>query len=125
MPAKQENSPKQNATTRHNGAVSAASNGRDSAKHSWTFLSNHTHVLVVLHSDPEQVLREVALTVGITERAVQRIVRDLVEEGFLTSERVGRRNRYEITKGKHLRHPVESHCTIDQILKLVTGGKAK
>lgn len=87
----------------------------------WTFLSNHAHVLFVLHSQPELVLREVALRVGITERAVQRIVHELEEEGFLTRERVGRCNRYHINKQKHLRHPVESHCTIEQILKLVTG----
>lgn len=86
----------------------------------WTFLTNHAHVLVVLHSEPDLVLREVATRVGITERAVQRIVQELEEEGFLTRERVGRRNHYHIAKGMHLRHPVESHCSIDQVLKLIS-----
>ena len=83
----------------------------------WTFLSNHAHVLIVLHAEPDLVLREVAARVGITERAVQRIVQELEEEGYLTRERIGRRNHYAIATGKHLRHPVEAHCTIDQILK--------
>jgi DNA-binding IclR family transcriptional regulator len=86
----------------------------------WTFLSNHAHVLIVLHSEPDLVLREVALRVGITERGVQRIVQELEEGGYLTRERVGRRNHYVISSGMHLRHPVEAHCTIDQVLTLVS-----
>lgn len=125
MPANQKNPPKNASSPRRNGKATPSRNGEAPTRHSWTFLSNHAHVLLVLHSHPEQVLREVALTVGITERAVQRIVQDLVDEGFLSRERVGRRNRYQINRGTHLRHPVESHCTIDQILKLVTGGKSK
>ena len=85
----------------------------------WTFLTNHAHVLIVLHSEPDLVLREVASRVGITERAVQRIVQELEEEAYLTRERIGRCNHYQITSGRHLRHPVESHCTIDQVLKLI------
>jgi biotin operon repressor len=86
----------------------------------WTFLSNHAHVLVVLYACPDLVLREVALRVGITERAVQRIVQELEEEGYLTRERIGRQNHYQITSGNRLRHRVESHCTIDQLLELVS-----
>ena len=86
----------------------------------WTFLSNHAHVLIVLHSEPDLVLREVASRVGITERGVQRIVQELEEGGYLTRERVGRRNNYVISSGMHLRHPVEAHCTIDQVLTLVS-----
>ena len=125
MPANQKNPPRKVSSAARNGKSTPNRNGEASPRHSWTFLSNHAHVLIVLHSDPDQVLREVALAVGITERAVQRIVQDLVEEGYLTRERVGRRNRYQINRGNHLRHPVESHCTIDQILKLVTGGNPK
>ena len=66
------------------------------------------------------MLREVASRVGITERAVQRIVQELEEEGYLARERVGRRNHYVIARGKRLRHPVEAHCTIDQVLTLVS-----
>lgn len=85
----------------------------------WTFLTNHTHVLVVLYCEPDLVLREVAARIGITERAVQRIVHELEEEGFLEHERLGRRNRYTVTLGKHLRHPVESHSTIEELLEVL------
>ena len=89
--------------------------------HNWTFLTNHAHVLAVLHADPEKVLREVAVEVGITERAVQRIVQDLEEEGFIQRERIGRQNRYRIIKNQPLRHPIESHRRIGDLLKLISG----
>lgn len=102
----------------------AVGNGQATKHTPWTFLSNHAHVLILLYAEPELVLREVGQRVGITERAVQRIVQELEEEGFLTRERIGRRNRYHIDGGKHLRHHIESHCTIDQLLKLVIGNSA-
>ena len=61
------------------------------ARH-WTFLSNHAHVLVCLAQDPDARLRDVALSVGITERAVQKIVSDLAAAGVIERERAGRRN---------------------------------
>jgi DNA-binding transcriptional ArsR family regulator len=85
----------------------------------WTFLTNHSHVLVVLHANPEIVLRQVALEVGITERAVQRIIQDLEAGGFIERERVGRRNRYHVLVDRHLRHPIESHRRIGDLLELV------
>lgn len=85
----------------------------------WTFLSNHTHVLVCLASDAGQTLREVAGKVGITERAVQRIVAELEQAGVLEREREGRRNRYRIRTEVPLRHPLEAHCTIGGLLELV------
>lgn len=85
----------------------------------WTFLTNHAHVLIELYTDPEQVLREVAAKVGITERAVQRIVQELEDEGYLIRERIGRRNRYRLLSGKPLRHPIESHRTIDALVDLI------
>jgi hypothetical protein len=88
----------------------------------WTFLSNHAYVLIELHANPEQVLREVASKVGITERAVQRIVHELEEEGYLTRERVGRRNRYRLMAGKSLRHPLASRQTIDALVQLMIPG---
>ncbi len=91
-------------------------NGESSA---WTFLTNHAHVLIALRSKPDQTLREVAATVGITERAVQRIVHELEEEGFLRRERVGRQNRYELLGEKHLRHPLEAHCEVNDLLSLI------
>lgn len=87
--------------------------------HRWTFLTNHAHVLAVLHDNPEIVLREVAQRVGITERAVQRIIQDLEEEGFIRRERVGRRNRYDVILDMALRHPIESHRTIGDLLQLI------
>ncbi len=86
---------------------------------SWTFLTNHAHVLIVLDSEPDISLRSVALRVGITERAVQRIVLDLEEGGFVRRERVGRRNRYEVSKSKALRHPIEAHRKIGDLLNLI------
>ncbi|TWT87136.1 hypothetical protein Mal64_26710 [Pseudobythopirellula maris] len=97
----------------------------DDTQPPWTFLSNHAHVLILLHSEADLVLRQVAQRIGITERAVQRIVRELEEGGYLRRERVGRRNRYQIAKRMPLRHPIESHRTVDQLLELVTGHVGK
>lgn len=85
----------------------------------WTFLTNHAHVLAVLHWDPEIVLRQVAIEVGITERAVQRIIHDLEEGGFIEREKVGRRNRYRVLTNESLRHPIEAHRKIGDLLKLI------
>jgi DNA-binding MarR family transcriptional regulator len=85
----------------------------------WTFLTNHAHVLAVLHSDPQLVLRQVAVVVGITERAVQRIVQDLEEGGFVRREKVGRRNRYQVLSKLSLSHRFESHRNIGELLKLI------
>ena len=87
----------------------------------WTFLTNHSHVLIALHAEPNLVLREVATRVGITERAVQRVVQDLEEGGFIRRERVGRQNRYEVLTDVPLRHPIESHRKIGDLLKMITG----
>jgi hypothetical protein len=112
------------ATAVSRQGTAAAVNGRDRksatdhSKH-WTFLTNHAHVLILLHGDPELVLREVAARVGITERAVQRIVQDLEEEGFLRRHKVGRRNHYEVLAKHSLRHPIESHRKIGDLLKLM------
>ena len=85
----------------------------------WTFLTNHSHVLLSIAGDPEIRLRDVAQKVGITERAAQRIVADLIEGGYLTSARIGRRNRYTINPEQRLRHPVEQHCRIAALLSFV------
>ena len=87
---------------------------------SWTFLTNHAHVLVALHANPQLVLREVALRVGITERAVQRIIQDLEEGGFIQREKVGRQNRYQVLQDLPLRHPIEAHRKIGDLLRLFT-----
>ena len=88
------------------------------ARH-WTFLSNHAHVLVCLAQDPDARLRDVALSVGITERAVQKIVSDLEEAGAIVRERAGRRNSYRLDLDVPLRHALESHKTVGTLLSLV------
>lgn len=85
----------------------------------WTFLSNHAHVLICLHRDPGLRMREIATQVGITERAVQRIVAELVESGCMSVSKDGRRNVYEIHTELQLRHPVENHKKIADLLRLV------
>jgi DNA-binding transcriptional ArsR family regulator len=85
----------------------------------WTFLTNHSHVLILLHANPDIVLREVALAVGVTERAVQRIIQELESDGFIERERIGRRNRYRVLTDQRLRHPIERHRSIGDLLRLV------
>ncbi len=85
----------------------------------WTFLTNHSHVLICLDQDPQSRLRDVAERVGITERAVQRIVQDLEAAGVLTRRREGRRNVYRIHRDQPLRHPVEGHCRVEDLLAMV------
>ncbi len=94
-----------------------ALNTTPAANPGWTFLTNHSHVLLCLYRNPEITLREVAMLVGITERMVQKIVAELVEAEFLEVTKVGRRNTYEIMLEKTLRHPLESHCSIGDMLK--------
>ncbi|MFA6045563.1 MAG: winged helix-turn-helix domain-containing protein [Phycisphaerales bacterium] len=88
----------------------------------WTFLSNHAHVLLLLAQDSGIRLRDVAQRVGITERAVQRIVADLEEGRYIERERDGRRNRYRIHSDRPLRHPVESHRDVGALLALILNG---
>jgi len=83
----------------------------------WTFLTNHGHVLLCLACDSHMTMRQLAAKVGITERAVQAIVADLVNEGYLTRTKVGRRNTYTINLEGRLRHPLESAHTIGALIK--------
>lgn len=82
----------------------------------WTFLSNHAHVLICIAGNGDLRLRDIAALVGVTERAVFAIVNDLEEGGYLRRIREGRRNRYEIDAGGHLRHPLEAHHTVEDML---------
>ena len=91
----------------------------------WTFLTNHAHVLILIAADPEIKLRDAALRVGITERAVQRIVADLEAAGILARSREGRRNRYTVFPKQPLRHPVEAHRTVADLLALINGSKRR
>ena len=90
----------------------------------WTFLTNHAHVLICIARDPGVRLRDVAARVGITERAAQRIVADLVAAGYLTSTREGRRNRYRVDETLPLRHPLERDHRIGEILAVLDPGDA-
>jgi DNA-binding MarR family transcriptional regulator len=84
----------------------------------WTFLTNHAHVLLVVAEDSEVRLRDIADRVGVTERAVQGILTDLEECGYLVRERVGRRNRYRLVRGGRFRHPLESSRRVDDLLRI-------
>lgn len=85
----------------------------------WTFFSNHSHVLICLAGDPGITMRDVSVRVGITERAVQRIVAELERAGALKRIKEGRQNRYEIVKELPLRHPLEAHRTIGDVLSII------
>jgi len=85
----------------------------------WTFFTNHAHVMVCLAKSGDRPLREVALEVGITERAVQRIIADLEVGGYLVRERIGRQNSYSLILDRELRHPIESDHTIGDVLRVL------
>jgi DNA-binding MarR family transcriptional regulator len=85
----------------------------------WTLFSNHGHVLVCLARNSNARLRDVAADVGITERAVQKIVRDLQDGGMISITKIGRRNGYRIHKKQTLRHRLEANCKLRDLIKLV------
>jgi DNA-binding MarR family transcriptional regulator len=87
----------------------------------WTFLSNHAHVLVCLRHDRRARVRDIADAVGITERAVLLILADLEAEGIIERVREGRRNVYDLNLETPLRHPLEAHRSVQQLLDMVEG----
>jgi len=91
----------------------------DTERPTWTFLTNHAHVLLCIAADPDIRGRDIAERVGITERSAQSIVADLESGGYLTRERVGRRNRYEVHGALPLRHPVEREHQVAELFGLV------
>ena len=90
------------------------------SKKTWRFLSNHTQVLLCIQRDPDVRYRDIAQTVGITERAAQRIVADLIESGYVESERVGRRNHYRVNTGAAMRHPAQDGRDVGELLRLLS-----
>lgn len=86
---------------------------------SWTFFSNHTHVLVCLTHTPQPTMRQMAIQVGITERAVQRVLVNLIDASVVSVKKAGRRNQYKIDLNQQLRHPLQSHKTIGEFLRLI------
>jgi DNA-binding IclR family transcriptional regulator len=85
----------------------------------WTFLTNHAHVLLLLSRDPDLRMRDLAEAVGITERAVHRIVHELTESGYLEVEKMGRRNHYRVRATRPMRHPVERGACVADLLHLI------
>ncbi|RLT38527.1 MAG: ArsR family transcriptional regulator [Chloroflexi bacterium] len=87
--------------------------------HQWTFLTNHSHVLICVAQDPDSRLADIATRVGITERATLAIIRDLVDEGYIARTRVGRRNQYRVNGRLHLRHAVERRHRVGELIELL------
>lgn len=109
------------------GSTAGSENGEDggqkaSPAHRWTFLSNHAHVLICLAEDPHMRMRDVAERIGITERAVMKIVADLEGEGLLERHREGRRNAYDLHLEQPLRHPIEAHRSVGELVRLILEG---
>ena len=87
----------------------------------WAFLTNHAHVLLCIARDPQSRARDIAEQVGITERAAQRILADLIADGYVTRTKVGRRNHYKINPDGHLRHPVLRDLSIGPLIEVLNG----
>ena len=83
----------------------------------WTFLTNHAAVLLCLAREPDLRIRDVAASVGITERAAQQIVRDLEEEGYISVTKTGRRNSYKVNSSRPLRHPLQRQYRVSDLLR--------
>ena len=104
--------------------MSKAKSKKDAApprEPAWTFLTNHSHVLICLAGEPDARVRDIAARVGITERGVQKILGELEGGGVIEREREGRRNRYKVRKSVPLRHPLEAHRSVAHLLTLGAG----
>lgn len=99
-------------------AVSRDEQLEQSAARSWTFLTNHAHVLVWISNNPQARVRDIAANVGITERAAQSILRDLEHDGYVSKQRVGRRNSYTIHPELPFRHPIEAAHAVGDLLRV-------
>jgi DNA-binding MarR family transcriptional regulator len=92
---------------------------RGQEQSSWTFLTNHAQVLLGISQNPDVRLRDLALLVGITERAAQRIVVDLVEAGYVKRTRIGRRNQYTVNPKVEMRHAAQQGHPVGELLNLL------
>ena len=90
-----------------------------SRDHEWRFVTNHAHVLEAIATDPTIRLRDIAATVGITERTAAQIVADLEQAGYLTKTREGRRNRYAVHEELPLRHAQHRHRTVGELIRFL------
>jgi predicted transcriptional regulator len=91
----------------------------------WTFITTHGLVLLAIAQDPEIRLRDIAARVGVTERAVQRIVAELIEGGYLSRKRAGRRNVYQVHGEKHLPHPTTRHQDVGALLEALMSDSSR
>src|SRR6059058_3271895 len=91
---------------------------------SWTFLTTHARVLLLVARDPGVRLRDIAASLDITERSAFGIITDLVEAGYVVKEKEGRRNRYHIQAHLPLPEPTARERTVGEVLALLTGTDA-
>jgi predicted ArsR family transcriptional regulator len=89
----------------------------------WSFLTNHARVLLFIAHDPGARLRDIAASVGITERSAHGIITDLVEAGYVVKQKDGRRNRYRIEDHLPLREPGSREPAIGEVLALLLGSQ--
>lgn len=89
-------------------------------KNKWTFLTNHAAVLTLLDRVDQLTAREVAMALGITERSVIRIIKDLESEGYITKHKEGRKNRYTINKDLPLRRTDQREISVYELLQLIS-----
>ena len=94
-------------------------------RRSWTFLTNHARVLMMIAENPDIRVREAAELAGITERSAQRIVAELEQAGYLRHVKVGRRNHYQVRKNATLRHPLEQDVEIRVLLDLFNAAERR
>ncbi|SDJ96766.1 helix-turn-helix transcriptional regulator [Nonomuraea jiangxiensis] len=90
------------------------------AASTWTFLTHHARVLIEIARDPDVRLRDIAASIGITERTAQNIVRDLYEAGYLARNRIGRRNRYSLNLDQQFRYRTEAGVPISLLTDIFT-----
>ncbi|MEU0215749.1 helix-turn-helix domain-containing protein [Streptomyces sp. NPDC006265] len=90
----------------------------------WTFLTNHARVLAAIADNHSARIRDIAAHCRLTERAVQKIIADLEQDGYLSHTREGRTNTYRIDPGKVLRHPAEAGLTVASLMSLLVKDEA-
>ena len=87
-----------------------------SNKTQWTFLTNHGRVLAYLARAPQTTTRKIARDVGVTERAIQKVIHDLEADGYIVRHKVGRNNSYNINPEMPMRHPMEREHAVGSLL---------
>ena len=90
----------------------------------WSFLSKHGRVLLCIAHDPGVRLRDIATSVGITERSAYGIVTDLAAAGYAVKRKAGRRNRYQIQAHLPPHEPASQQLAIGEVLALLAGASA-